>query len=96
MGPCGLSWLGAAGLVVYGGVHTVLAHLALAGTFGPPSDPDGLRGHGFRWSPLFAAWGLSLLLALAAERSARPAGAVRPMQQSQRSSLRRAREHQSD
>lgn len=96
-----LSWLGAVGLVVYGGGYTVLAHLALAGAFGPPSDPVGLRGHGFLWSPLFAAWGLSLLLALATDRGAHPRdratrGTGRRMQQSQRSSRRRAREHQSD
>ncbi|MDO5663061.1 MAG: DUF3995 domain-containing protein, partial [Brachybacterium sp.] len=65
-----LSWIGAGGLILYGGVLTVVAHLALAGAFGEVADRPGLVGHAYLWDPLFAVWGLSLAVALIAERRA--------------------------
>ncbi|MDO5492678.1 MAG: DUF3995 domain-containing protein [Nesterenkonia sp.] len=59
-----LCWCGAVGLIVYGGVHTVLALTALAGAFGPVHDPEGLMGHAFLWDPLFTLWGVCLAVAL--------------------------------
>lgn len=69
----GLSWVGAIGLILYGGGYAVLAHLTLAGRFGEVGDRQGLIGHAYLWDPLFLAWGLCLALALALARTG-PAG----------------------
>lgn len=63
-----LSWLGAFGLIAYGGVYTAAAHLSLAGWLSGAQDLNGLRGHAYLWSPLFLAWGLSLAIALLLDR----------------------------
>ncbi len=59
------SWLGAAGLVLYGGAYATLSWLSLSGRLGEVEDRVGLLGHAYLWDPLFVAWGLSLVLALA-------------------------------
>lgn len=61
------SWLGALAIVLYGGAYATLAWLSLSGRFGEVEDRVGLIGHAYLWDPLFAAWGLSLLLALATD-----------------------------
>ncbi len=63
-----LSWLGAVGLIVYGGTNTLLAHLALTGRFGEVDDRQAMVGHAYLWDPLFLAWGLSLAAALILDR----------------------------
>lgn len=67
-----LSWVGGLGLVLYGGVYTVVAHLALAGLFGEVEDRPGMLGHAWLWDPLFLLWGACLLVALATTRPTRP------------------------
>lgn len=66
-----LSWLGAVGLIVYGGVYAVVAHLALTGRFGAATDPMGLAGHAYLWDPLFLGWGTCLAAALFLTRRTR-------------------------
>lgn len=67
-----LSWLGALGLLGYGVALTVTSWLALEGRFGPVQDRRGLIGHAVLWDPLFAAWGLCLVVALVLEGRRRP------------------------
>lgn len=68
-------WLGAAGLVVYGGAYATLSWLSLSGRLGAVEDRVGLLGHAYLWDPLFVAWGLSLVLALANDGRRRPSWA---------------------
>ncbi|MCC3283870.1 DUF3995 domain-containing protein [Arthrobacter caoxuetaonis] len=68
-----LSWIGGAGLVVYGGVNTAAAAAVLAGWIpaDPEADSQGLLGHALLWDPLFLGWGACLLAYLFASRPAR-------------------------
>lgn len=59
-----LSWVGATVLVVYGGLNTIAANVALTGVFGPLPDVMATRGHAWLWDPLFFIWGASLLVGL--------------------------------
>ena len=67
-----LSWIGGAGLVVYGGANTVAAAAVLAGWIPAAADADleGLKGHAWLWDPLFLAWGAALLAYLFISRAA--------------------------
>lgn len=66
-----LSWVGGAGLVLYGGANAVAAGASLLGWVDAGVvDRTALLGHAFLWDPLFAAWGLALLLGLALSRGA--------------------------
>lgn len=67
-----LEWVGAAGLLLYGGVNAVVAGLVLAGVIRPDGgyDAAAMWGHAALWDPLFALWGLALGIGL--WRSRRP------------------------
>lgn len=64
-----LSWLGAVGLILYGGAYSTLSHLSLAGQFGDVDDRQGMIGHAYIWDPLFVAWGVCLAIALWLDRA---------------------------
>jgi len=75
----GACWAGAAVLVVWGGLNTVVGSLVLGGVIRPEGgyDRPGMLGHAFLWDPLFLVWGLSLaagLLRSRARASMYPAG----------------------
>lgn len=72
-----LCWLGAGGLVLWGGLNAVGALLTLSGVV-TVDDPDraGLIGHAFLWDPLFALWGVALAIGLWRTRSAREVSGV--------------------
>ena len=63
-------WAAAAGMLVWGGLNAVVAHLVLAGAIAPGADDDhaGMIGHAWIWDPLFALWGLALAVALVVGR----------------------------
>lgn len=64
-----LSWIGGPGLVVYGGVNAVAAGASLLGWVDAgATDRRALFGHAILWDPLFAIWGLALLIGLALSR----------------------------
>lgn len=65
-----VSWLGAAGLVVWGGVNTVVALVVLAGGIEPQGGYDrlGMIGHAYLWDPLFLCWGFALVVGLVVGR----------------------------
>ena len=67
----GVCWLGAAVLLVWGGLNTVVGNLVLAGVIVPDGGYDraGMVGHAFLWDPLFLAWGLALAVGLAQSRA---------------------------
>jgi hypothetical protein len=72
----GACWLVAGGLLLWGGVNTVVGQLVLAGIIrtGGGYDHDGMVGHAWLWDPLFALWGLALGIGLALTRRTRPDG----------------------
>lgn len=59
-------WLGAAGLIAWGGVNTVTANLVLSGIIVPDGgyDRPAMIGHGWLWDPLFLIWGIALAAGL--------------------------------
>ncbi|GAA5146515.1 hypothetical protein GCM10023340_17530 [Nocardioides marinquilinus] len=58
-------WAGALGLTVYGLVNAASAWLVLAGVAGDgTADRAALWGHAALWDPMFAAWGLLLVVGL--------------------------------
>jgi hypothetical protein len=59
-------WVGAAVLVVWGGVNTLVGNLVLAGILRPGEGYDraGMVGHAWLWDPLFFIWGAALVVAL--------------------------------
>ena len=61
-----VSWVGGLGLVLYGGLNTVVAQLVLAGAIRPEGgyDPVAMAGHAWLWDPLFLLWGGALVLSL--------------------------------
>ena len=61
-----LCWLGSAGLILWGGVNTLIAHLVLAGLVAPGEEFDrlGMLGHAWLWDPLFLGWGVALAAGL--------------------------------
>lgn len=65
-----VSWVGAAGLLLYGGANTAIAALILAGVIRPDGGYDhaAMIGHALLWDPLFAVWGLFLAVGLALTR----------------------------
>ena len=65
-----IAWLGAAVLVVWGGLNTVVGNLVLLGVVQPDGGYDRLAmvGHAWLWDPLFLLWGTALALALVAVR----------------------------
>jgi hypothetical protein len=69
----GVCWLGAAVLLVWGGLNTVVGLLVLAGVIVPDGgyDRPAMVGHAFLWDPLFLAWGLALAVGLAQSRASR-------------------------
>ncbi len=68
-----LEWTGGVGLLLYGGVNAGVAALVLSGVIRPDGgyDPAAMWGHAALWDPLFALWGLALIVGL--WRSRRPA-----------------------
>lgn len=76
----GACWLGAAVLLLWGGLNTAVGNLVLAGVIVPDGgyDRPGMVGHAFLWDPLFLVWGIALALGLAQSRdsSARVAGSA--------------------
>ncbi|MGF9761057.1 DUF3995 domain-containing protein [Microvirga sp. 0TCS3.31] len=74
----GVCWLGAALLLVWGGLNTVVGHLVLADVIVPDGgyDRPGMVGHAFLWDPLFLVWGLALAVGLAQSRASRARVAV--------------------
>lgn len=67
----GLCWLGAIGLILWGGMNTVIGNLVLTGLIKSDSGYDhaGMVGHALLWDPIFLAWGVALALGLLASRS---------------------------
>jgi hypothetical protein len=67
-----LCWLGAAVLVLWGGLNTMVANLVLVGAIHPSSgfDRAGMIGHAWLWDPLFLAWGTAVVLGLRARARA--------------------------
>lgn len=67
----GVSWVGAAILILWGGSNTVVAHLVLGGVITPDGGVDrpGMLGHAWLWDPLFLLWGAALAVGLARGRS---------------------------
>ncbi|HYO85266.1 MAG TPA: DUF3995 domain-containing protein [Dermatophilaceae bacterium] len=63
-------WLGAAILLMWGGVNTAVGNLVLAGVIRPESGFDrcGMIGHAHLWDPLFLAWGAAVAAGLVASR----------------------------
>ncbi len=63
-------WLGAAVLIAWGGLNTVVGNLVLTGMIQPGSgyDRSGMVGHAWLWDPPFLAWGIALVIGLAATR----------------------------
>ena len=66
--PRGCRWVGAAVLIVWGGLNTVVGNLVLTGVIRPGSGYDraGMIGHAWLWDPLFLAWGIALVMGLVA------------------------------
>ncbi|MEO7421808.1 MAG: DUF3995 domain-containing protein [Ornithinibacter sp.] len=64
-------WLGAACLVVWGGLNTVVGQLVLSGVIDPHGgyDRPGMIGHALLWDPLFLFWGAALVVGLSVSRS---------------------------
>lgn len=64
-------WVGAAFLVLYGGINTVIAGLVLSGVIVPDGGYDraAMIGHALLWDPLFLGWGLFLVAGLALTRT---------------------------
>lgn len=62
-----LGWIGAVGLMVYGGTKAVVAALVLVGVVQPEGghDRDAMIGQALLWDPLFFFWGLLLTVGLA-------------------------------
>lgn len=71
-------WLGAIGLIVWGGVNAVAANLVLTGAIVPDGgyDRPAMIGHGWLWDPLFLVWGVALAVGLWLSRR-RPASVPR-------------------
>lgn len=65
-----ISWVGAVGLVLYGGANTIVGALVLSGWVETAAayDRDALIGHTFLWDPLFLVWGAALVVALVLTR----------------------------
>ncbi|GAB3268325.1 hypothetical protein GCM10027449_01560 [Sinomonas notoginsengisoli] len=63
-------WAGAAVLVCWGGLNTIVGNLVLAGIVRPAGgfDRDAMVGHAWLWDPLFLAWGAALGLGMWASR----------------------------
>ncbi|MEO5609732.1 MAG: DUF3995 domain-containing protein [Ornithinibacter sp.] len=66
-------WLGAAALVVWGGLNTVVGQMVLAGVIHPDGgyDRPGMLGHAWLWDPLFLLWGGALVVGLLESRMRR-------------------------
>jgi hypothetical protein len=58
-----VSWVGGAGLLLYGGANVVISGAVLAGLIRVDGgyDRTAMIGHVALWNPLFALWGLALL-----------------------------------
>jgi hypothetical protein len=67
-------WLGAAILIVWGGINTATGNLVLTGAIHPSGgyDHDAMVGHAWLWDPLFLLWGAFLTAGLAATSVQRP------------------------
>lgn len=61
-----LAWIGGGFLVVYGTAYALLSAAVLHGLIHVSGEVDrrGMQGHAYLWDPLFAAWGLALVLGL--------------------------------
>ena len=67
-----MSWLGAAVLILWGGIGLVVAHLVLAGVVASDGyDRGGMIGHAWLWDPLFVLWGVALASGLWSSRPGR-------------------------
>lgn len=62
-----LSWIGAAILMVWGGVGMIGAWIGIVSGLGI-TDTPALAGHAFLWDPLFCAWAVFLIGALVMSR----------------------------
>lgn len=62
----GACWAGAAVLVLWGGLNTVVGAAVLGGLIRPDGgyDRPGMVGHAFLWDPLFLLWGVGLTAGL--------------------------------
>lgn len=76
----GLSWAGGAGLVIYGGLNTVIGAAVLSGLVTPEGgyDREAMIGHALLWDPLFLIWGATLLASLWLSRAS-AAGRTKPV-----------------
>ena len=61
-----LTWAGAVGLLLYGLSNVIVSGAVLAGVITPdePVNTVAHQGHAYLWGPLFAVWGLALLVGL--------------------------------
>lgn len=67
----GISWPGSVFLIVYGLANVLVSGAVLLGLLGEePENREALVGHTVLWGPLFAAWGVALLLGLRASARA--------------------------
>ena len=66
-----VSWVGGIGLMLYGGINSVVAISVLTGLVAPEAgfDERAMFGHAFLWDPWFFVWGLTLVTSLALTRS---------------------------
>ena len=73
-----ISWAGAVGLVLYGGINVVVSGAVLAGLIAVESGYDraAMIGHVALWDPLFALWGLALLISLWLSRRSGRSGPI--------------------
>ncbi|MDF8265207.1 DUF3995 domain-containing protein [Luteipulveratus flavus] len=74
-----LCWIGALGLIVWGGLNTVVGNLVLADIIRPDGGYDhaGMVGHAWLWDPLFLLWGLCLAVGLRRSSGHQPPSMVR-------------------
>ncbi|MGP6173790.1 DUF3995 domain-containing protein [Corynebacterium sp. A21] len=67
-------WLGAAVLIIWGGMNTVVANLILVEVIprGAQFDFAAMAGHAWLWDPLFLLWGTALVVGLLATQRSSP------------------------
>ena len=65
-----VSWIGAIGIIVWGGWNSARANLILLGIIerNPSATDSSLIGYAFLWDPLFLFWGIFLLIGLVRTR----------------------------
>lgn len=75
-----VSWIGGCFLIAYGAAYASMATLVLHGVLKPAGEVDrrGMVGHAYLWDPLFAAWGVALVVGLWLTRRSVDRDSARP------------------